>query len=264
MNAALRVTALAVEPVPMAAAGPQPAGQLAGGPAMPRTASQAVLPLLSGLFCIAVAFALRIVRRRNRTGRTREMRSVSMKKLLLTIVSLSAASGAMAGDKKPFERTETEEVTASVESVDPSTREMVLKGSQGMRVAMVAGPEVRNLEQIKPGDEVVAVYHQALAAQVKPRGTATAPPTAADTVERARPGEKPSGAAGVSVATTVQIESVDKSFNTVSFRRSDGIVRTVAVEDPDAQRFIRTLKPGDPVEIVYTEALAVSVVPAKQ
>ncbi len=94
---------------------------------------------------------------------------------------------------------------------------------------------------------------------MKPRGTPTAAPTVSDKVERAKPGEKPNAAAGISVATTVQIESVDKSFNTVSFKRSDGIVRTVAVEDPDAQKFIHTLKPGDPVEIVYTEALAVSV-----
>lgn len=187
-----------------------------------------------------------------------------MKAILLTVMSLSAVSTGLAADKKPFERTETEELTAKVESVNPATRDIVLTGGEGIRLAMVAGPEVRNLEQIKPGDKVVAVYHQALAAAVKPRGTPISPPAAADKVERAQPGEKPSGAMGVSVATTVQIESVDKSFNTVSFKRSDGIVRTVAVEDPDAQRFIHTLKPGDPVEIVYTEALAVSVVPAKQ
>jgi hypothetical protein len=187
-----------------------------------------------------------------------------MKKMLLGMLSLAAAAYGIAADKKPFEQSRTDEVTASVESVDPGTRALVLKGEGGMRVAMVAGPEVRNLEQIKPGDKVVAVYHRALAADVKPRGTPVSPPAAADHVERSKPGEKPGGAAGVSVATTVRIESVDKSFNTVSFKRSDGIVRTVAVEHPDAQRFIQTLKPGDPVEIVYSEALAVSVVPAKQ
>ena len=185
-----------------------------------------------------------------------------MKTLLLATVSLFAFACALAADKKPFERTQTEEVKASVESVDTATRSIVLKGHEGIRVAMVAGPEVRNLEQLKPGDQVVAVYHQALAAEVKPRGTPTAAPSMAEKVERAKPGEKPNGSAGVSVATTVQIEAVDKSFNTVSFKRSDGIVRTVAVEDPEAQKFIHTLKPGDPVEIVYTEALAVSVKPA--
>jgi len=186
-----------------------------------------------------------------------------MKKILLALIAMSVAAYSMAADKKPFERTETAEVIASVESIDPARRALVLKGPEGVRVAMVASPEVRNLDQIKPGDRVVAVYHQALAAQVKPRGTPTAAPAGVEHVERAKPGEKPSGAAGVSVVTTVQIEAVDKSFNTVSFKRSDGIVRTVAVEDADAQRFIHTLKPGDPVEIVYTEALAVSVVPAK-
>jgi hypothetical protein len=185
-----------------------------------------------------------------------------MKTLLLATVSLFALACALAADKKPFERTQTQEVTASVESVDPGSRGLVLKGREGMRVAMVAGPEVRNLDQIKPGDQVVAVYHQAMAAEVKPRGTPTAAPSVSDKVERAKPGEKPNGVVGISIATTVQIESVDKSFNTVSFKRSDGIVRTVAVEDADAQKFIHTLKPGDPVEIVYTEALAVSVNPA--
>jgi Cu/Ag efflux protein CusF len=185
-----------------------------------------------------------------------------MKKILLAAFSLLAGAGALAADKQPFERTQTAEVTASVESVNPATRALVLKGREGVRVAMVAGPEVRNLEQIKSGDQVVAVYHQALAAQVKPPGTRTAAPTFAEKVERAKPGEKPNGAAGMSVAATVQIESVDKSFNTVTFKRSDGIVRTAAVEEPDAQQFIRTLKAGDAVEIVYTEALAVSVVPA--
>jgi hypothetical protein len=186
-----------------------------------------------------------------------------MKKVLMATVSLLAAVSVMAADAKPFERAHTSEVVASVESVDAASRELVLKGEAGTRVAMVAGPEVRNLEQIRTGDRVVAVYHEAIAAQVKPRGTATSPPAAAERLERAKPGEKPSGVAAVSVATTVQIESVDTSFNTVSFKRSDGIVRTVAVEDADARRFIRTLKPGDPVEIVYSEALAVSVVPAK-
>ena len=52
-----------VEPVPLAA--PEPT-RLAAAPAptMPHTASQAALPLLMGLFCAAVAFALRISRRR--------------------------------------------------------------------------------------------------------------------------------------------------------------------------------------------------------
>jgi hypothetical protein len=53
-----------VEPVPLAA--PEPETRLAAAPAptMPHTASQVALPLLLGVFCVAVALALRITRRR--------------------------------------------------------------------------------------------------------------------------------------------------------------------------------------------------------
>jgi hypothetical protein len=54
-----------VDAVPLTA--PEPAAsetRLAAAPAMPHTASQAALPLLMGLFCAALAFAVRITRRR--------------------------------------------------------------------------------------------------------------------------------------------------------------------------------------------------------
>jgi len=54
-----------VDAVPLAAPEPAtPETRLAAAPAMPHTASQAALPLLMGLFCVAVALALRIGRRR--------------------------------------------------------------------------------------------------------------------------------------------------------------------------------------------------------
>jgi hypothetical protein len=61
----------------------------------------------------------------------------------------------------------------------------------------------------------------------------------------------------------VVIESVDQSFDTVTFRRPDGIVRTVAVDTPKATQFVRSLKPGDEVRVTYTEATAIAVNPAE-
>jgi hypothetical protein len=55
---------------------------------------------------------------------------------------------------------------------------------------------------------------------------------------------------------------VDTSFNTVTFKRSDGMSRTVAIQTPEGQKFIRGLKKGDQVEITYTEAVAMEVKPA--
>jgi hypothetical protein len=48
----------------------------------------------------------------------------------------------------------------------------------------------------------------------------------------------------------------------VSFTGPQGMLRTITVQNPDAQAFIKKLKKGDEVEITYTEALAISVEPA--
>jgi hypothetical protein len=79
---------------------------------------------------------------------------------------------------------------------------------------------------------------------------------------RAQPGQRPSGVAVDTVKVRVKIESVDTSLNIVTFQRSDGILRTVAIEDATVQRFIRELHQGDEVELTYTEAVAVDVTPA--
>lgn len=61
------------------------------------------------------------------------------------------------------------------------------------------------------------------------------------------------------IATTVVI---DTSFDTITFRRPDDIVRTVAVENAKAREFIRELKRGDEVRITYSEAVVLEVRPA--
>ena len=55
--------------------------------------------------------------------------------------------------------------------------------------------------------------------------------------------------------------SIDSASNRITFKRADGTVQRVAVEDPQAQQRIRKLKPGDAVSVTYTEQLAVSVQP---
>ncbi len=122
---------------------------------------------------------------------------------------------------------------------------------------MVAGPEVRNFAQINTGDHVVLTYFLGVAARVKPRGTPASAPDESTTVERSSPGQKPGLSVGNDFSTTVKIVSVDKAQNTVTFTRADGITRTVSVQEPDSQKFVHTLKPGDSVEVSYNQATAI-------
>jgi hypothetical protein len=72
---------------------------------------------------------------------------------------------------------------------------------------------------------------------------------------------RPGAAVANKVKTTVVIESVDTSTNSVTFTGPSGLSRTVDVVDPKAQKFIAELKKGDEVELTYVEALAVTVEP---
>ena len=125
---------------------------------------------------------------------------------------------------------------------------------------IAAGPEVKNFPQIHVGDQVKVTYKAAIAAKITKSKEADHGRCSGDA---APAGSKPAAAVGQTITTTVQIESVDTSFDAVTFKRPDGFVRTIAPESPEGKKFIRTLKKGDMVDVAYTEALAISVVPAK-
>ena len=83
-------------------------------------------------------------------------------------------SAAPAQAKKPaFEKSELRTVTATVEAVDQTTRMVTLKGPKGNTITFKAGEEVRNLPQVKVGDQVEAKYYESLVVDVKKPGEAT-------------------------------------------------------------------------------------------
>jgi hypothetical protein len=178
--------------------------------------------------------------------------------LAAAIVTLAACASR---PPTPIERDAQIEITATVESIDSKMRLVALRGTDGRRATIYAGPAVRNLDQVRIGDEVAVSYYEAIAVEVAAAGTTTRSVEQDVAVVRAAAGDRPAGAIGETLTATVEIESVDTSFNTVTFRRADGLARVLAVEDPEAQRFIRKLKRGDLVQVTYMEAIAVSVRP---
>jgi hypothetical protein len=125
------------------------------------------------------------------------------------------------------------QMTASIERIDLSSRTVVVRAENGLESIVVVGPQVRNLDQVHVGDRIALRYYIGIAAEVTKPGSAVQNPLETSAQVRAQPGQRP-----------------------------DGIVRTVAIEDADAQRFIRELRPGDEVDLTYTEAVAVEVTPA--
>jgi hypothetical protein len=160
----------------------------------------------------------------------------------------------------------TEEVSATVEAIDVQKRLLSLVGPDGEKVTVEVAPQVRNLAQVKVGDRVVARYYKALAAELRSRGDGTGStqaPVYEATASRAAEGERPAGMVGAQAHQTVRITSVDTKNNVVNFYGSDGLARSVPVKSPQGKEFIGKLKAGDEVELTYTEAVALSVEPAK-
>jgi hypothetical protein len=167
---------------------------------------------------------------------------------------------------KPVTIEATEEISATVEAVNIDTRMVTLLAPDGQKFTMQAGPEVRNLPQVKVGDRVITRYYTAMAAELRRRGDGsgeTEAPVIDTAFGRAAEGARPSGAAGRQVRQTVRITTVDKKNHVVGFYGSDGLARLLPVRTPQAQEFISKLKAGDEVEVTYTEAVAMSVEPSR-
>jgi len=111
---------------------------------------------------------------------------------------------------------------------------------------------------------VKATSYSGVAAQIRKHGDTAPAPTDEVAVAQATPGSRPAAGVAHNVSATVNIVSVDTSFDTVTFTLPSGDQRVVAVQTPEGREFIRTLKKGDMVDVTYTEAVAVEVVPGNQ
>jgi len=177
-------------------------------------------------------------------------------------VSLMAfAAIAVSAESKPFNIEDIKTMSATVEALDVKTRMVTLRGPEGRSTTLQVSPEVRNLPQVKVGDKLVVSYYQSMDAEVKPKGTSKTLNVVDETASAAHaaPGAKPGAMVGSTATTTVVIQSVDKKNNVITFSGADGLVRSLPIKRPEAQKFVATLKQGDEVEVTYTEALAVKV-----
>ena len=176
----------------------------------------------------------------------------------VVVLALLAAACASTDAKRPgVVVAEVTELRAKVDAVDYAKRVVTVTGPQSNTVAIKAGPQVRNLDQIKVGDQIVVRHYESVALFVR---KSSEPPgvVAAGAVEVAAKGEKPAGAMADTVELTAKVEAVDYAARTVTLKGPAGNVRTLKV-DPRVER-LQDVKVGDDVVLRYTEALAIAVV----
>jgi hypothetical protein len=151
----------------------------------------------------------------------------------------------------------TTTTTVIVETVDQKTRQVLLSGPQGELATVIAGPEVRNLAQLKAGDRLVITQRKAVAVQLAPTGQPLALPSVQSAGVRAARGQLPAGGTLELVTSTVAVTSVDTDTHTVHFTRADGSAGEAVVNDPNLQTFAAGLKPGDHVTISFLQSISI-------
>ncbi len=150
---------------------------------------------------------------------------------------------------------ETVRASATIESIDAKTREIVLKDSEGKMVEFVAGPEVRNFDQLKKGDVVTIDYGVALAMRLAKTTSKTRERSVTEGIERSKPGAMPGGVITREVRVVASVEAVDAKKSMVTLRGPQNTV-SMKVGDP---KMLEGVKVGDMVEAVYAEAMAIKV-----
>jgi hypothetical protein len=182
--------------------------------------------------------------------------------LLQPAISKDNPAHAMAASTAPGTGTITEVVRVSgvVEAIDLPTRHVVLKNSHGKLVAMAIGPEARNLEQVKVGDQVRVSYAQALTLTLMKDGKELRSKVETPSGARSAQGERPAGVVGQKVEVTADVTAVNKQSHVITLRGPEHEI-DLKVRDPEQ---LKLVKVGDQLHAVYTEAVALSVEPAKK
>ena len=191
-----------------------------------------------------------------------------MHKLLATLgvaaalvlpAAVSAQTGAVVAGAAPGTAgvAEVVKLTATVTALDKATRDVTLKGPQGNELTLTAGPDVKNFDQIKVGDQVNVEFIQALTLELKKGGGLVVARTEQKGAVAAKPGEKPAGAAGRQVTIVADVIATDPAKQTITLK---GPKQTVDMRIPDPEQFKRVAK-GDQVEATYTQAAALAVTP---
>jgi hypothetical protein len=154
--------------------------------------------------------------------------------------------------------TQTVEVSATITAIDKATRAITLKSAQGNEAKIVAGPEVRNFDQLKVGDVVNAKYLESLAMELKKGGGLAVAKTEKAGAVGAQPGATPAGMAGREVTVVGDVIALNPATQTVTVK---GPQRTVQLVARDPEQFKR-IAVGDQIQATYIEAFAVAVSPA--
>ena len=190
----------------------------------------------------------------------------------LCIVMLAASQSAVfpaeekpASTSAPLTRQDAVLVslTASVQAIDYTNREVTLKGPLGNEVTFTVDQRVKRLDEVKVGDSVRADYYVSIAAELrKPtREEEKNPLVELEAAGKAPPGTSPAAGGLRRFRVVTTIEGLDRPTETITVKGPRGHYLTTRVADPSN---LTKMRIGENIVVTYTEALAISLEKAEK
>ena len=172
--------------------------------------------------------------------------------LVAAAVLVSMAHTVMAQSKTV--KSEMRTATGIVEAIEAATRTLTLKKPDDTFVTIVAGPDITRFAEVKLGDTVNVRYYENIVVRVKQPGEAdmVSGATATTGSDQVLPG----GTRAKQMTITATITAIDPAAPSITFTGPRGLKYSSKVQDTEA---LAKVKVGDKVDIVWTEAVMVSV-----
>jgi hypothetical protein len=148
-----------------------------------------------------------------------------------------------------------------VVKVDKKSRTITFKNKDG-ESRFIAGPEIKNFDQIKKGDHLNVSYQLAVAIElIKTKSDGVRSKVETNTVTSSKANEKPSEIIANKTTITADIVEVNRDKKLVSVKGPSGKVTTVTVKNP---ALLADVNVGEQVKVVYYDAMAASITTPKK
>lgn len=148
-----------------------------------------------------------------------------------------------------------------VVKIDKKNRSITFKNKEG-ESKFVAGPEIKNFDQIKKGDRLSVSYELAVAIElIKTKSDGVRSKVETNTVTTSKANEKPSETIANKTTITADIVEVNRDKKLVSVKGPSGKVTTVTVKNP---ALLADVNVGEQVKVIYYDAMAASITAPKK
>lgn len=156
-----------------------------------------------------------------------------------------------------LESTEVTSETFTVESFDAETKTAILFTEDGEKRTVIAGEEANNLDQIKPGVQVLVEFLKTISVEIVSDKNLQADIIVIEEVDRAAEGEKAAIEAIEASIVIYKIEEINLEDNTYKLKGPDGTVNQYTALNPEN---LTKGAVGDAVVLTVVDAVSISLV----